>query len=79
MGRTILDMDGRRVEVVNDVHLLESRGRILIVHVDISFNGFLRRWGLGKIRWIKNNLISWKYVQPLSSKTLFQRIKCLSP
>ncbi len=66
MGRTILDMDGRRVEVVNDVHLLESRGRILIVHVDISFNGFLRRWGLGKIRWIKNNLISWKYVQPLS-------------
>jgi len=59
-------MDGRRVEVVNDVHLLESRGRLLIVHVDISFGGFLRRWGLGKIRWIKDDLISWKYVQPLS-------------
>ena len=27
MGKTILDMDGRRTEVVNDVHLLESRGR----------------------------------------------------
>ena len=66
LGRTILDMDGRRVEVVNDVHLLESRGRLLIVHVDISFSGFLRRWGLGKIRWIKDDLISWKYVQPLS-------------
>jgi CBS domain-containing protein len=66
MGRTILDMDGRRIEVVNDVHLLESKGRILIVHVDISFNGFLRRWGLGTIRWIKDQLISWKYVQPLS-------------
>jgi CBS domain-containing protein len=66
MGRTILDMDGRRIEVVNDVHLLESKGRILIVHVDISFNGFLRRWGLGRIRWIKDQLISWKYVQPLS-------------
>ena len=66
MGRTILDMDGRRIEVVNDVHLLESRGRLLMVHVDISFNGFLRRWGLRRFRWIKDNLISWKYVQPLS-------------
>jgi len=66
MGRTILDMDGRRIEVVNDVHLLESKGRMLIVHVDISFNGFLRRWGLGGTRWIKDQLISWKYVQPLS-------------
>jgi magnesium transporter len=66
MGRTILDMDGRRIEVVNDVHLLESQGQLLIVHVDISFNGFLRRWGLGGIRWIKDQLISWKYVQPLS-------------
>ena len=26
MGRTILDMDGRRIEVVNDVHLLELQG-----------------------------------------------------
>jgi len=66
MGRTILDMDGRRIEVVNDVHLLESKGQLFIVHVDISFNGFLRRLGLGGIRWIKDQLISWKYVQPLS-------------
>lgn len=66
MGRTVLDMDGRRVEVVNDVHLLESAGRLLIVHVDTSFNGFLRRWGLGWIHWIKDRFISWKYVQPLS-------------
>ena len=66
MGRTILDMDGRRTEVVNDVHLLESRGRLLVVHVDISFNGFLRRWGLKRLRWIKDQFISWKYVQPLS-------------
>ena len=66
MGRTVLDMDGRTVEVVNDVHLLHSKGRMLIVHVDISFNGFLRKWGLGKLTWIKNHLISWRYVQPLS-------------
>jgi magnesium transporter len=66
MGRTILDIDGRRSEVVNDVHLLEARGRLLLVHVDISLSGFLRRFGLGRLRWIKDNLVSWKYVQPLS-------------
>jgi magnesium transporter len=66
MGRTILDMDGRRTEVVNDVHLLEAKGRLLLVHVDTSINGILRRWGLGGLRWIKDEFISWKYVQPLS-------------
>lgn len=66
MGRTIVDMDDRTVEVVNDVHILEARNRMLLVHVDISFSGFLRRLGLGKLRWIKDNFISWKYVQPLS-------------
>jgi len=66
MGKTILDMDGRRTEVVNDIHLLESKGRMALVHVDISFNGFLRRWGLGRFHLLKDVLISWKYVQPLS-------------
>jgi len=66
IGRTILDMDGRRIEVVNDVHLLETKEKMLIVHVDISFNGFLRKWGLGRLRVIKDQLIPWKYVQPLS-------------
>lgn len=66
MGRTIVDMDDRRVEVVNDLHLIETKKRLIMVHVDISFNGFLRRWGLGKFHWVKDDLISWKYVQPLS-------------
>ena len=66
MGRTILDMDGRRTEVVNDIQLLFSKGRMIIVHVDTSFNGFLRKWGLGRLKWAKDQLISWRYVQPLS-------------
>ena len=66
MGRTVLDTDGRRVEAVNDVHLVESGGRLAVVHVDTSFNGFLRRWGLGRLKLIKDSFISWKYVQPLS-------------
>ncbi len=66
MGRTILDIEGRRIEAVNDVHLLESNGRMVIAHVDTSFNGFLRKWGLGGLHLLKDQLISWKYVQPLS-------------
>jgi magnesium transporter len=66
MGRTVLDTDGRRIEAVNDVHLVESGGRLAVVHVDTSFNGFLRRWGLGRLNLIKDRFISWKYVQPLS-------------
>jgi CBS domain-containing protein len=66
MGRTILDTDGRRIEVVNDIRLLELRGRLVVLDVDISFNGFLRRWGFGRLRWINDNFIPWKYVQPLS-------------
>jgi CBS domain-containing protein/sporulation protein YlmC with PRC-barrel domain len=66
MGQTILDTDGRRTEVVNDVHLLYSKGRMILVHVDISFNGFLRKWGLERFASGKDQLISWRYVQPLS-------------
>jgi CBS domain-containing protein len=66
MGKTILDMDGRKIEVVNDVHLLESKGRMVLVHVDVSFNGFLRKWSLGWLHAGKDRLISWRYVQPLS-------------
>ncbi len=66
MGRTILDIDGRRIEVVNDVRFLDSHGRLLLVDVDLSFNGFLRRWGLGRVTKASDKLVSWKYVQPLS-------------
>jgi len=66
MGKTVLDIDGRQVEVVNDVHFLETRNMLLLVHVDVSFGGFFRRWGLGKYELVNSNLISWKYIQPLS-------------
>src|ERR1017187_7902762 len=66
MGQTILDTDGRRTEIVNDVHLLYSKGRMILVHVDISFHGFLRKWGLERFIAGNDQLISWRYVQPLS-------------
>lgn len=66
IGKTILDMNGRSIEVVNDVQLLASKNRVVLVHVDISFNGFLRKWGIYGIVSAKEQLIPWKYVQPLS-------------
>ncbi len=66
IGRTILDMNGRSIEVVNDVQLLASKGRVALVFVDISFNGFLRKWGIYGLISAKEQLIPWKYVQPLS-------------
>lgn len=65
MGQTVLDIDGRRTEVVNDIHLLYSKGRMILVHVDISFNGFFRKWHLKKFIGTEQ-LISWRYVQPFS-------------
>ena len=73
MGKTIFDMDGRRAEVVNDVHLLASGDRMILVHVDISFNGFLRRWGLSRVLRAREHLINWKYVQPLSLEDALTR------
>jgi CBS domain-containing protein len=79
IGRTVVDMDDRRTEVVNDIHLLMSKERFFLVHVDISFAGHLKRWGLGKLKWIKEDLISWKFVQPLSVEDVVAKDKvCLS-
>jgi CBS domain-containing protein len=78
MGQTILDTNGRRTEVVNDVHLLFSKGRMILVHVDISFNGFLRKWGLEGLTKAKDQLISWRYVQPLSVEDHTKDIVTLS-
>ena len=67
MGRTVLDIDDRKIEVVNDVVLQLVDNHCRLVAVDTSFNGFLRKWGLG---WLENllqdDLIPWKFVQPLS-------------
>jgi CBS domain-containing protein/sporulation protein YlmC with PRC-barrel domain len=66
VGCTILDIDGRRTEIVNDVQMIRSRERMILVHVDISFNGFWRKWGLDRFFLGREQLISWRYVQPFS-------------
>jgi CBS domain-containing protein len=67
MGRTILDIDDRKTEVVNDVLLRADEGGYYLAAVDASFNGFLRKWGLLRLTsLISEDLIPWKFVQPLS-------------
>ncbi|MBU1706866.1 CBS domain-containing protein [bacterium] len=74
--KQIVDVEGAKVERVNDVHLLISDHQWL-VHVDVGYKGLLRRLGwLQPIQTLcsllriplKDELISWKFVQPVSSE-----------
>jgi magnesium transporter len=67
MGRTVLDIDDRKIEAVNDVIIQIVDGQWRLVAVDTSFNGFLRKWRLTWLETlIQDDLIPWKFVQPLS-------------
>jgi CBS domain-containing protein len=76
LDKQIVDVQGAKVERVNDVHLLLT-DRIRIIHVDVGFSGLLRRlgverpvrslWRLSR-RPLADELISWKFVQPLESE-----------
>ncbi|MGA2479006.1 MAG: CBS domain-containing protein [Spirochaetia bacterium] len=71
LDKKIIDTDEYEVEIVYDIHLLHAEGRMLVVHVDVTKSGMLRRlhfgW-LGRLLWgeVKDiELLPWKYVQPL--------------
>jgi magnesium transporter len=71
LDKKIIDTDEYEVELVYDIHLLHAEGRMLVVHVDVTKAGMLRRlhfgW-LGRLLWgeVKDiELLPWKYVQPL--------------
>ena len=73
LDKKIIDTDGYEVEVVYDIRLLHAEGRMLVVHVDVTKAGMLRRlhfgW-LGRLLWggVKEaDLLPWRYVQPLPS------------
>lgn len=75
MDRQVVDVKGAKVVRVNDVHLLVHQGRMFLVHVDIGLTGLARRLGLGGVlgrlaalagRTPREELVSWKFVQPLS-------------
>jgi len=74
LDQQIVDLEGAKVERVNDVQLLVT-DRMWIVHVDVGFTGLLRRLGWEAAlrpafrrfgRRLQDELISWKFVQPLA-------------
>jgi magnesium transporter len=75
MDKQIVDVQGAKVERVNDVHLLTVENHTYLVHVDVGFTGLLRRLGfedgikgLAKLfgRVMRDEMISWRYVQTLT-------------
>ncbi len=73
LDKKIIDTDEYEVEIVYDIHLLRAKDRMLVVHVDVTKAGMLRRLGLGwlaRLLWGRKKeaeLLPWKYVQPLPS------------
>ncbi|MDP4088266.1 MAG: CBS domain-containing protein [Bacillota bacterium] len=78
LDKQIVDINGKKVERVNDARLGLINERWMLVAVDIGFRGLLRRLGLEypSIRITKmlkkefrNKLIYWNNVQPLNTGT----------
>lgn len=74
LDKQVVDVKGAKVVRVNDIHLLAHSGRMFLVHVDIGLTGLARRLGVEAglrravsafHRQLRNELVSWKYVQPL--------------
>lgn len=93
LDKQIVDINGKKVERVNDARMGRIHGEWKLVAVDIGFRGLLRRLGfeypairiteLLKIEF-RNHLIIWDNVQPLNTgvenlklSTSMQKIKTL--
>jgi magnesium transporter len=82
LDKQVVDTDGAKIRRVNDLQFLMSNKILYLVHVDVGFHGLLRRVGLEKpIGFIlrklfdyamADQLIAWKFVQPLSSPDLLR-------
>jgi magnesium transporter len=72
--RQIVDVNGAKVERVNDVAIQIRDRRAYLTHVDVGFTGLVRRLGFERgLRWMtsvlrrpsRDALIDWRFVQPL--------------
>lgn len=76
MDKKIVDMEDHEVEMVYDIKLAHSQKGLFVTDVDCSRYSFLRRLGLGAVarlihslaESIRDETISWKFVQPLSQE-----------
>jgi CBS domain-containing protein len=76
LDKQIVDVNGAKVERVNDLQFFRSNGRLILAHVDVGLRGLLRRlgWEVSVVRFgewffdytMKERFISWHYAQPLA-------------
>ena len=82
LDKQVVDTDGAKIRRVNDLQFLQAKKILYLVHVDVGFHGLLRRVGLERpigflLRKLfdyamADQLIAWKFVQPLSSPDLLR-------
>jgi magnesium transporter len=88
LDQQVVDTYNHKVIRINDIHMLPVDNALMIAHVDISVRGLLRRLGYEKLvdfflRLVNphaaylsaENLIAWKYIQPLSINPVSMTIK----
>ena len=79
LDKRILDLEGSALEVVYDMQLLLVEKKLFIVAADVSRSALMRRLGLGAVAKLvlgserekedeEENIIPWKYVQPLGAE-----------
>lgn len=85
----IVDTAGSKVVRVNDLHLMKENENLWLVHIDVGFNGFLRRLGWFKyfnkmIEWLfgltlTDKFIPWKNIQPITTTNVYGSISLKMP
>ena len=83
--KQIVDIQGSKVVRVNDLHLLKEDLNLWVVHMDIGITGLIRRLGWTRffdffVRLVsscelKDRLISWKFVQPITPSSAAKRFR----
>ena len=76
--KQVVDMNGAKVERVNDVHLLNTDRDLRVIHADVGVRGILRRLNVLRpfdavTAWlfdytVKERFVNWRYVQPLGGQ-----------
>ena len=81
LDKQLIDVDGRRVVRANDLELAWADGEYLLVGVDVSVQGILRR--LGPARFSANlpsrSLIDWADIESFATQAPMVRLPLCSP
>lgn len=92
LDQQVVDTYNRKVIRVNDIHLLKVDHELIVAHVDIGLRGMIRILGWERVidffvkliakeaRYLKEEeLVSWKYIQPVSVNPASTTIKLTVP